>query len=270
VVSAKYANRGTAHYQTELLAASVLQHVLMSEREDALLPRHEFDEAMEALSGVAWASYRTLMETPALLAYLRGSSPLEELSLLNIGSRPARRQAGPGTLADLRAIPWVFAWTQNRHMVPGWYGLGSALEAFVEVRKARGLALLQRMFEECRLFRTVIDEVEKTLLTVDMSIAAEYTRLVPDAQARDSVFRLIEAEYERTCARVLEVTDGGELAERFPQYRRRLGRRLQTMNQVSREQVQLLQRVRDGGDDEVRTALLLSIRCAAAGFGATG
>lgn len=270
VVSAKYANRGTAHYQTELLAASVLQHVLMSEREDALLPRHEFDEAMEALSGVAWASYRTLMETPALLAYLRGSSPLEELALLNMGSRPARRQAGPGTLADLRAIPWVFAWTQNRHMVPGWYGLGSALEAFVEVRKARGLALLQRMFEECRLFRTVIDEVEKTLLTVDMSIAAEYARLVPDAQARDSVFRLIEAEYERTCARVLEVTDGGGLAERFPQYRRRLGRRLQTMNQVSREQVQLLQRVRDGGDDEVRTALLLSIRCAAAGFGATG
>jgi phosphoenolpyruvate carboxylase len=270
VVSAKYANRGTAHYQVELLAASVLQHVMMSEREDALVPRHEFDEAMEALSGVAWASYRTLMETPALLAYLRGSSPLEELSLLNIGSRPARRQAGPGTLADLRAIPWVFAWTQNRHMVPGWYGLGSALEAFVEVRKARGLALLQRMFEECRLFRTVIDEVEKTLLTVDLSIAAEYARLVPDAHDRDSVFRLIEAEYERTCVRVLEVTDGGALAERFPQYRRRLGRRLQTMNQVSREQVQLLQRVRGGGDDEVRTALLLSIRCAAAGFGATG
>ena len=79
------------------------------------------------------------------------------------------------------------------------------------------------------------------------------------------MFRLIEAEYERTCVRVLEVTDGGALAERFPQYRRRLGRRLQTMNQVSREQVQLLQRVRDGGDDEVRIALLLSIRCAAVG-----
>lgn len=270
VVSAKYANRGTAHYQAELLAASVLQHVLMSEREAALVPRHEFDEAMEALSGAAWASYRKLMETPQLLAYLRGSSPLEELSLLNIGSRPAKRVAGPGTLADLRAIPWVFAWTQNRHMVPGWYGLGSALEAFVEVRKARGLALLQRMFEECRPFRTVIDEVEKTLLTVDLSIAAEYARLVPDAAVRDAVFRMIEAEYQRTCARVLEITDAGELAERFPQHRRRLGRRLQTMNQVSREQVQLLQRVRSGSDDEVRTALLLSIRCAAAGLGATG
>ncbi len=270
VVSAKYANRGTAHYQVELLAASVLQHVLMSEREAALVPRHEFDEAMEALSGMAWASYRQLMEMPQLLAYLRGSSPLEELALLNIGSRPARRSAGPGTLADLRAIPWVFAWTQNRHMVPGWYGLGSALQGFVEVRKARGLALLQRMFEECRLFRTVIDEVEKTLLAVDMDIAAEYARLMPDAAVRDPIFRLVEAEHARTCAMVLEVTDGGELAERFPQHRRRLARRLQTMNQVSREQVQLLQRLRAGGDDEVRTALLLSIRCAAAGLGATG
>ncbi len=270
VVSAKYAHRGTAHYQAELLSASVLQHLLMSEREDALVPRHEFDEAMEALSGAAWASYRQLMELPQLLPYLRGASPLEEISLLNMGSRPARRSSGPGSLADLRAIPWVFAWTQNRHMLPGWYGLGSALEAFVEVRKARGLALLQRMFEECRLFRTVIDEVEKTLLMVDIDIATAYAGLVPDAAVRDTVFALVRAEYVRTCQRVLEVTDGGELAERFPQHRRRLGRRLQTMNQVSREQVQLLARLRAGGDEEVRTALLLSIRCAAAGLGATG
>ena len=270
VVSGKYANRGTAAYQVELLSASVLQHLLMSEREDALVPRHEFDEAMEALSGAAWASYRRLMECPELLPYLRGASPLEELSLLNMGSRPARRVAGATSLADLRAIPWVFAWTQNRHMLTGWYGMGSALEAFVEVRKARGLALLQRMFEECRLFRTVIDEVEKTLLTVDMDIAAEYAALVPDAAVRDAVFGQVQAEYQRTCQRVLEVTDSGTLAERFPQHRRRLGRRLQTMNQVSHHQVQLLQRWRAGGDEEVRTALLLSIRCGAAGLGATG
>jgi phosphoenolpyruvate carboxylase len=270
VVSGKYANRGTAAYQVELLSASVLQHLLMSEHEDALVPRHEFDAAMEALSGAAWAAYRRLMECPELLPYLRGASPLEELSLLNMGSRPARRTAGAASLADLRAIPWVFAWTQNRHMLPGWYGLGSALEAFVDVRKARGLALLQRMFEECRLFRTVIDEVEKTLLMVDMDIAADYAALVPDARVRDIVFEQVQAEYRRTCQRVLEISDGGELAERFPQHRRRLGRRLQTMNLVSRQQVQLLQRLRAGGDDEVRTALLLSIRCAAAGLGATG
>ena len=269
VVSAKYANKGTAHYQVELLAASVLQHVLMSEREAALVPRHEFDEAMEALSGVAHTAYRQLLDLPQLLPYLQGSSPLEELAGLNIGSRPARRGSAQ-TLADLRAIPWVFAWTQNRHMLPGWYGLGSGLEAFLRVRKARGLALLQRMFDECRLFRTVIDEVEKTLLTVDLDIAREFAGLVPDRSVSEPVFAAIEAEYHRTCALVLEVTDACEIAERFPQHRRRLARRLHTMNQVSRQQVQLLQRLRSGGGDEVRTALLLSIGCAAAGLGTTG
>ena len=269
VASSKYANRGTAHYQVELLASSVLQHVLLSEREEALVPKHEFDEAMEAISGVSWAAYRQLMESPHMLAYLQGSSPLDELSLLNMGSRPARRTQA-ATLSDLRAIPWVFAWAQNRHMLPGWFGLGSGLTAFVEVRKERGLALLQRMFHECRLFRTVLDEVEKTLLTVDLDIARSFAGLVADGAVREPIYAAIEAEYHRTCAMVLEVADAGELAERFPQHRRRLARRLHTMNQVSREQVQLLDRLRHGGDDEVRTALLLSINCAAAGLGATG
>ena len=269
VVSYKYANRGTAHYQVELLASSVFQHVLLSERETALVPRHEFDEAMEALSGVSWTAYRKLMESEHLLAYLQGSSPLEELSLLNIGSRPARRTQAR-TLADLRAIPWVFAWTQNRHMLPGWYGLGSGLAAFLEVRKARGEDLLRRMFAESRLFRTVIDEVEKTLLTVDLDIAREFAQLVAEPEVRDPIFRAIEQEYRLTCDMVLRISGGAELAERFPQHRRRLARRLQTMNQVSREQVQLLRRLRQGGDEDVRTAFLLSINCAAAGLGATG
>ncbi len=269
VVSAKYANRGTAHYQVELLASSVLKHVLLSEREAALEPRHEFDEAMEAIAGMSFATYRRLIDTPQLPAYLQGSSPLEELSLLNLGSRPARR-AQAHTLEDLRAIPWVFAWTQNRHMLPGWYGLGSGLEAFIEVRKARGLALLQRMFAECRPFRAVIDEVEKTLLTVDLEIASGFADLVADAAVRRPVFDAVAAEYHRTCRMVLEVADAGELAARFPQHRRRLARRLQTMNQVSREQMQLLQRLRNGGGEDVRTALLSSIHCAAAGLGATG
>lgn len=268
-VASKYAHRGTAHYQAELLASSVLQHVLMSQREAALEPRHEFDEAMEAIAGMSFAAYRRLIDLPQLLSYLQGSSPLEELALLNLGSRPSRRTRA-NTLADLRAIPWVFAWTQNRHMVPGWYGLGSGLEAFVEVRRARGLALLQRMFNECRLFRTVIDEVEKTLLTVDLEIARGFSDLVADPAVRTPVFDTVAAEYHRTCRMVLEVADSGELAERFPQHRRRLSRRLQTMNQVSREQMQLLQRQRAGGGDDVRTALLLSLHCAAAGLGTTG
>jgi phosphoenolpyruvate carboxylase len=204
VVSYKYANRGTANYQVELLASSVLQHVLLSEREDALVPRHEFDEAMEAISGVSWTAYRKLMENPNMLAYLQGSSPLEELSLLNIGSRPARRTQAK-TLADLRAIPWVFSWSQNRHMLTGWYGVGSGLKAFLDVRKEAGLDLLRRMFKSARLFRLVIDEVEKTLLTVDLSIARELAGQIDHAALRETNFEANEREYQQTSEQLLKV-----------------------------------------------------------------
>jgi phosphoenolpyruvate carboxylase len=269
VVSFKYANRGTAAYQTELLAASVIEHALVSERERALIPVHEFDEAMESLSGLSWTAYHDLMHTEGMLDYLTAASPLEELAMLNMGSRPARRTQAK-TLSDLRAIPWVFAWTQNRHMVTGWYGMGSALKAFLDVRRESGLDLLRRMFRDSRLFRIVLDEVEKTLLAVDLDIARSYAAMVEDAALRESIFGRIEREYRLTCEMVLRVSGAGQVAERFPQFRRRLERRLKTLNQVNREQIGLLRQFRAGGDDEVRNALLLTINCAAAGFGATG
>jgi len=269
VVSFKYANRGTAAYQIELLGASVVEHVLRSEREAALVPVHEFYEAMEALSGTAWSAYRKLMELPTMLAYLQDSSPLEELSLLNIGSRPARRTQAK-TLGDLRAIPWVFAWTQNRHMLSGWYGVGSGIKAFLDVRKERGLELLKRMFRDARLFRLILDDVERTLLQVDLSIAAEYAGLVQDKTVREPIFARITEEYRLTCEMILRISGDAGIAERFPQFRRRLARRLKTINEVSREQVQLLRAHRAESSEDVRTALLMSINCAAAGLGATG
>src|SRR6266699_1862778 len=201
VVSFKYANRGTAAYQIELLAASVLEHSLRAE-EEALAPAPEFDEALEALAGAAHAAYRQLAEHPDLLAYFHAASPLEEIALLNIGSRPARR-FGARTLADLRAIPWVFAWTQNRHFIPGWYGVGTGLATFLEVRGSRGEALLKRMFGDFRLFRLILDEVEKTLAYVDLDIAREYAGLVSDPSVRKAIFPLIEEEYRRTVNAIL-------------------------------------------------------------------
>jgi len=268
VVSFKYANRGTAAYQTELLAASVLEHSLKSEREQALVPTAEFDEAMEALSGAAHAAYRRLVEHPGLVGYFQAASPLEEIALLNIGSRPARR-FGAKTLADLRAIPWVFAWSQNRHFLPGWYGVGTGLATFLEVRGGRGAALLQRMFAEFRLFRLILDEVEKTLAYVDLDIAREYAGLVADDWVRAEIFTLVADEYHRTVDAVRRVAGCTELAERFPQFRRRLASRLPMLNQVNRQQAELLRRYRAGQDDAL-AALLLSINCIAAGFGTTG
>ncbi|MCX7900162.1 MAG: phosphoenolpyruvate carboxylase, partial [Methylocystis sp.] len=122
VVSFKYANRGTAAYQMELLASSVFAHTLLSARETALAPHAEFDEAMEEISGASLAAYQKFVADPDLVLYFQAASPLEEISLLNIGSRPARR-FGAKSLADLRAIPYVFAWAQNRHVITGWYGV---------------------------------------------------------------------------------------------------------------------------------------------------
>ena len=273
VVSFKYANRGTAAYQIELLASSVLAHTLKSEREQALIAVAEFDDAMEALSETSRAAYSQLIQRPELLSYLQEASPLEELALLNIGSRPARR-FGANTLADLRAIPWVFAWSQNRHLIPGWYGVGSGIAAFLAVRKQQGLALLRRMFRDSRLFRLIVDEAEKTLLQVDLSIGREYARLVGDAKVRDGIFGLVEQEHRLTCEMLLKVSEDGGIAERFPQLRSRLARKLASIAYVNRQQVELLRRYRSAQDENTRepyrAPLLLSINCIAGGFGTTG
>jgi phosphoenolpyruvate carboxylase len=273
VVSYKYANKGTSLYQMELLASSVLEHALKSEREVALQPSREFDDALEALSGASRAAYTGLITHPDLVTYFQAASPLEEISMLNIGSRPARR-FGANSLKDLRAIPWVFAWAQNRHLITGWYGVGSALQSFLEVRKAKGEALLGQMFAESRLFRLIIDEVEKILAVVDLDIARNYAGLVTDERARETIFGMIEKELALTAQMVLKVSGSSFLAERFPQFRASLAERLPTINEVNREQVELLRRFRASDNDQEReafkSALLLSINTVAAGLGATG
>jgi len=275
VVSYKFGSADAALYQLELLAASVLGHTLgHALGRDAPEPSSEFTEAMEALSGAAFASYRGLVEHPAFFAYYSAASPLEELALLNLGSRPARRGSARA-LADLRAIPWVFAWTQNRHCVPGWYGIGSAIAAFTGIRAARGAALLARMFHEMPVFRLILDEAEKTLLEVDLGLCRAYADLVPDAGVRSAILGMIEAEYDRTVAAILGITGASRIAERFAHLRNRLQRRVVMLDQVHRRQIELLHRVRaPSPDPEQRnvylSALLFSINCIAAGFGTTG
>ena len=273
VVSYKYANKGTALYQMELLAASVFEHALKSEREEALRPKREFDDILEALSGASRATYTGLVSHPGLVQYFQAASPLEEISLLNIGSRPARR-FGAQSLADLRAIPWVFAWAQNRHIITGWYGVGSAIASLLQVRGQQGEALLPRLFHDSRIFRLIVDEVEKTLLLVDLDIARDYASLVPDEGVRATILPMIEQELALTREMVLKVSGGSEIAERFPEYRRALAQRLPTVNEVNREQVELLRRFRgaesEAERDAFKSALLLSINTVAAGLGATG
>ncbi|WP_246093946.1 MULTISPECIES: phosphoenolpyruvate carboxylase [Mesorhizobium] len=274
VVSSKFANRGTGLYQLEMLAASVFAHSIKSPGEAELRDVPEFEEALEALTGMSQASYASLMNEPGFIDYFNQASPVEELGLLNLGSRPARR-FGARSIADLRAIPWVFAWSQNRHLLTGWYGIGSALNSFVTVRGNSGLDLLRRMFERSRFFRLIIDEVEKTLYQADMDVARLYAGLVCSPETGERIHQKIAAEYELTRLMIGQITGGVALSVRFPLFKRHFDRIRPQMDNIHRLQVKLLQEVRNqdtatSSRKPSVNALLLSINCISAGLGWTG
>jgi phosphoenolpyruvate carboxylase len=271
IVSAHYANGGTALAHLELLVSSVLAHSVATAPAPA---QPEFHEALEALSGVAFAVYRRLIEHPGLVSYYELASPVGEIARLKLGSRPARRH-GAQTLQDLRAIPWVFGWSQNRHLIPGWFGVGTALARFVEIRGAAGARLLRNMFEQFPLFRLAIDEVEKTLALVDLDVARRFAGLVADRRLGSEIFAVIEAEYRRTVEQVLAVSGSGALLDRFPNHRAGLNRRLALLDQAGLRQAELLERVRARREEgplpqEELVQLLLAINCVASGLGWTG
>ena len=274
VVSSKFANRGTALYHMELLAASVMGHSLLTAANDPSEIQAQHNAVFQELSDGSFAAYRKLVEQPGLLEYYEAASPVEELSLLNIGSRPARR-FGAKSLGDLRAIPWVFAWTQSRHLVPSWYGLGSALSGFRSAHGESAEQLLQDLFKQSRLFNLVIDEAEKILAQVNLHIAKEYSGLVENQDIRQRIFSMIETEYHLTVEAVLKISKSNLLAERFPRFRRKLKRRLPIINQIGREQITLIKHFREMADDdpsrqEALVSLLLSINCISTGLGWTG
>ncbi|MGH1536947.1 MAG: phosphoenolpyruvate carboxylase [Gammaproteobacteria bacterium] len=274
VVSYKYANRGFAEEQMEILASSVIAHSLMSGKDPAYQTNSELDEVLEALSGTAYVTYRKLIEHPGLVDFYQEASPVEELTLMKIGSRPARR-FGAASLEDLRAIPWVFAWTQNRLLVPGWYGVGSSLEQIIKIRGELGTELLSKLYEQHALFRLILDGAEKTLLLVDMEVAEKYCELVTNKEHQSQIFSAIKQEYDLTTEMILKITGEEQLCDRFPNFKRHFYRRVESLNHVGIEQVELVKKFRNEQSDnqdiqDVLVPLLLSINCVAAGIGSTG
>ena len=277
VVSAKFANLGIAEHQLETLCATVLGHSLFSGVEEKMTQNKEFDAAMEQLSTISLSAYRNLADKKGLFMFYQAASPVKELALLKIGSRPAQR-FGAETLDDLRAIPWVFAWSQNRMMVPCWFGFGFSVQAFISESKDN-ITLLRRMLKEHHLFCLIVNEVEKSLPQVNLDIATSYASLVPDTNIRDEIFGLIKDEYELSVEMLLKLTEKKYLCERFPRFRRRLERRLPMVNQAGFEQVRLISELRDMENSDKKNeknhqeklvALLLSINCVSAGLGWTG
>ncbi|MBL9074046.1 phosphoenolpyruvate carboxylase [Tabrizicola sp.] len=264
VVSSKYANRGTAVGNLELLASSVLSH-LPVRVQPAADPEHI--DALEALAGLSQTAYVSLLGMPGFLDYFQQASPVEELAMLKIGSRPARR-FGARSLGDLRAIPWVFAWSQNRHMVTGWYGFGSALRAFRQVRGPAADRLLSDMFTRHPLFRLMVDEVEKSLMLADMEIAEAYAGLVEDAAIRAPILSRIQAEHSAALAALRDIT-GNALGLRFPKMQARCEDLRPQLDRLNRLQITLLRQSR-AGNGTTTVPLMQSMTCIASGLGWTG
>jgi phosphoenolpyruvate carboxylase len=255
-IAFKYGLPGLAYRNLEAsLAATMLASA--PERTDVDPP--EGGEALvEALAADSYAAFRTLVDDPGFVDFFRAFTPVDELALLNIGSRPSRRPEGAEYLGSLRAIPWVFAWTQNRCLLPAWYGCGTA---FASADPGE----LRRLYRDWAFFRTLVNNLEMTLAKSSMEIAREYLTLVAD----DRLWEPIADEHARTVAAVLEIVETGALLDRQPVVQRSVRLRNPYVDPMNAIQVALLRRYR-GGDHAAEPPLLRSIAGISAALRNTG
>ena len=270
-IAQKFANLVTATYNFELFLAGVTGFTVKEKREAPA--GSGIEEICEVLAATSQQAYSKLIKSEGFMTFYSQATPIDALEISSIGSRPSRR-TGQRTLADLRAIPWVFSWNQSRYYLPGWYGVGSALEALA-ARKPEAINELRAELKTSPLIYFVLTNVETNIASADKDIMRQYAALVVEASARESILDLILTEFDRTHRMMAEVF-GGSLEARRPRMLKTLGLRANALRVLHEQQIQLLSQYRAAnaaGSNETMKLLpkvLLSINAIASGLRTTG
>lgn len=275
VISSRYSIKGIAYRSLEqatsaLITAATIGQVKQVSNENEV----EWKKILKEISEVSLKKYQDLIfEDKDFFNFFKESTPLPEIGELNIGSRPSKRK-GSDRFEDLRAIPWVFAWTQSRYLFPAWYAAGTGLQSFYQ-DKEENLKVLQDMYHNYPFFSTLIDTVQMAVAKADMNISKQYTAMVKDEAVRNRIAELIKAEFKLTKELLLKVTGQAEILDNVPVIQESIRLRNPYVDPLSYLQVQLLSELRalreqDGDDTELLREVLLTINGIAAGLRNTG
>jgi phosphoenolpyruvate carboxylase len=268
-ISSKYTNAEVGRRNLEVLAAASLEASLLHPYEEQV-PK-KFLDAMDELSGHAFAAYRALVyETPHFNEYFRGSTVIDEIATLNIGSRPASRKQ-TGEIEDLRAIPWVFSWSQCRVMLPGWYGFGSAVKSWLADSPEHSMDILRDMYRDWPFFRTLLSNMDMVLAKSSMAIASRYAELVSDETLRREVYNRISEERVNSISALLDISLSDQLLADNLLLARSIENRFPYIDPLNHLQVELLKAHREGSDNpKVLRGLQLTINGISAGLRNSG
>jgi phosphoenolpyruvate carboxylase len=268
VIASKYSDPEIGRRNLETLMAATLEATL---GRPSTQVENAYDEAMDELSEEAYGAYRSLVyETSGFVDFFRAATPITEIAELHAGSRPVSRTTSEH-IEDLRAIPWVFSWSMARIMLPGWFGFGTAVEAFLARRGVAGLELLREMYRRWPFFRTLMSNMDMVLAKSDIQIASLYAELVPDQKLREQTFGRIRQEIQSSILHLLAITEQAELLDSNPWLQRSFRNRVPYIDPLNHLQVEALRRYRAGDTDErIKRAVLLTISGLAAGLRNSG